>query len=331
LRELNHRADTFSPLADLLERTPERVSEGVLDFVTAAGDDYCENFGAQWNRYREVQLDSSSSSSASRDRFFAETGWTADEIKGKVLLDAGCGAGRFAEVALDCGAKVVAVDLSAAAWACRRTLERFCSDDYLVLRADLFDLPLRAQSFDGIYSLGVLQHTPDPLGAVDQLARFLKPTARLATWIYEKRAPDLSWLQPRTWFRAAIARQSGERKLVFSRSITAMFFPLGWTLSWFGRSGERASQFLPYAARHHLARGDFRLQWHYCVMDTFDWYGPVYERPQRELDLMNKMKDVGLTNVQRRAARGMAVTGDAPIVSKVIASRPGYQSSSALK
>jgi SAM-dependent methyltransferase len=312
LRKLNHGTDTCSPLTNLLERTPGRVTEGVLDFVEAESNDYCENFAAQWNRFREIQLDSSSSKATSRDRFFAETGWTADEIKGKVLLDAGCGAGRFAEVALECGAKVVAVDLSAAAWACRRTLARFCTDDYLVLRADLFDLPLRSKSFDGIYSLGVLQHTPDPLGAIDHLVRLLKPSARLATWVYEKRSPDIRWLQPRTWVRAAMARQSNERKLLFSRSLTAMFFPLGWTLSWFGRTGERASQFLPYAARHHLARGDFGLQWDYCVMDTFDWYGPVYEQPQREPDLVNRMKDVGLTNVHRRPARGMAVTGDAP-------------------
>lgn len=314
MRELNHETNTSSPLANLLARTPGRVTEGVLDFVGAAGNDYCENFGTQWNHFREIQLDSSSSKSTSRDRFFAETGWTANEITGKVLLDAGCGAGRFAEVALECGAKVVAVDISAAAWACRRTLARFCTDDYLVLRADLFDLPLRERTFDGIYSLGVLHHTPDPLGAIKHLVRLLKPSARLATWIYEKRSPDLRWIQPRTWVRAAMARQSNERKLLFSKSLTAMCFPLGWTFSWFGRAGERASHFLPYAARHHLARGDFRLQWDYSVMDTFDWYGPLYELPQREPDLVNSLKDAGLANVRRQPTRGMAITGEAPSV-----------------
>src|SRR5258706_6839423 len=76
LRELKHKTGKFSPLANLLDRTPDRVTEGVLDFVAATGDDYCENFGTQWNRFREIQLDSRSSKSTSRDRFFAETGWT---------------------------------------------------------------------------------------------------------------------------------------------------------------------------------------------------------------------------------------------------------------
>jgi SAM-dependent methyltransferase len=316
LLELKHEPEACISLASLLIREPARVTDGVLDFVDTERDDYCENFGEQWNRFRKIQLDAGSSNSTSRERFFAETGWTPEEIKGKVLLDAGCGAGRFAEVALECGARVVAVDLSAAAWACHRTLARFSSYDYLVLRADLFDLPLRAQSFDGIYSLGVLHHTPDPLGAITHLVRLLKPSARLATWIYERRAPDLRWLQPRTWLRAATARQSNNRKLALSKSLTAAFFSVGWTLSWFGRAGEKASHFLPYAARHHLARGSFARQWDYCVMDTFDWYGPAYDLPQSETDLLKSMKSLGLTDVRRRAARGMAVTGEAPAIGR---------------
>jgi SAM-dependent methyltransferase len=311
LQVLSRPERTTSRLEDLLTREPYSVTDGVYDFLGTGADDYCENFGDQWTRFRQLQLDSISHQSTSRERFFAETGWTAEELKGKVLLDAGCGAGRFAEVALDCGARVVAVDLSAAAGACRQTLDRFAPDDYLVLRADLFDLPLRQNVFDGIYSLGVLHHTPDPLGAVEHLARGLKPAARLATWIYERRSPDLRWLQPRTILRAAASRFSNQRKLILSKTITAMFFPLGWSLSWLGRSGEKASHFLPYAARHHLGRGDLRRQWNYCVMDTFDWYGPVYEKPQRERDLMNKMKDIGLKNVRRQPTRGMAVIGEA--------------------
>jgi SAM-dependent methyltransferase len=306
------------PLDDLLTRSPHCVTDGVVDFVGASSDDYCENFGTQWNYFREVQLDSVSAKSNSRDRFFAETGWSPEDLSGRVLLDAGCGAGRFAEIALECGARVVAIDLSEAVRACRKTLDRFHPDDYLVLRADLFDLPLREKVFDGIYSLGVLHHTPDPLGAINQLVPLLKPSARLATWIYERRFPDIHWLQPRTVLRAALFPFSNERKLMFSKAITAMFFPLGWSLSWFGRVGERASHFLPYAARHHFARGDWERQWKYCVMDTFDWYGPLYEKPQRERDLVNRMKDVGLVNVRRQPTPGMAVVGDAPGLSSGI-------------
>jgi SAM-dependent methyltransferase len=308
---MNKTARGVAHLNDLLVREPLCANDGVLDFISATGRDYCDNFGKQWNRFREVQLDSVTTKSESHDRFFAETGWTPAEIKGKLLLDAGCGAGRFAEVALEAGARVVAVDMSEAAWASRETLDRFSNDDYLVLRADLFDLPLRANVFDGIYSLGVIHHTPDPLEAIRRLTRLLAPGGRLSTWIYEKRSPDIRWLQPRTWVRAAVSNRSTSAKLAIAQRLTATSFPLGWTLSWFGRTGERASQFLPYAARHHLGRGDLRRQWGYSVMDTFDWYGPVYEQPQRQQDIVSAMEAAGLINVRRLRARGMASVGEA--------------------
>lgn len=163
-----------------------------------------QTIGFQWRSFRAVQLDSASGEQESRRRFLAETGWRPDELKGKLLLDAGCGAGRFAEVALECGAKVVAVDLSESVYACRQTLHRFSCEDYLILRADLFDLPLKSRSFEGIYCLGVLQHTPEPLEGLRRLARHLAPGGRLATWIYERRSPDMRYLQPRTWIRAAV-------------------------------------------------------------------------------------------------------------------------------
>src|ERR1700733_12163578 len=77
-------------------------------------ESYADSFGLQWNRFREVQLDSSTAASRSRQRFDAETGWTQADLEGKWVLDAGCGAGRFAEVAAERGARLVALDLSSA-------------------------------------------------------------------------------------------------------------------------------------------------------------------------------------------------------------------------
>lgn len=297
-------------LSDLMTRPPQRAVGDVLEFVRDEAD-YCSNFGKQWNLFRTVQIDSVAGSADSRRRFFAETGWAASELRGRVLLDAGCGAGRFAEIALEAGAQVVAVDLSEAAYACGRTLERFPSETRLVLRADLNELPLREGSFDGIYSLGVLHHTPDPLSTLRGLVRFLAPGGRLAVWIYERPQPDVRCLQPRTWLRWLTSSWSTGSKLQLARLLTTTCFPLGWLLSWLGRSGERLGHFLPYAARHHLARGDLVRQWTYSVLDTFDWYGPRYEQPQRADDVMDALRSVGLVSVRRLPARGMAIVGEA--------------------
>jgi SAM-dependent methyltransferase len=296
-------------LRKLLTRTPLHERSGVMDFVSDP-DDYCRNFGMQWQRFRDVQIDSITSTPDSGCRFWAETGWTPTKLADMTILDAGCGAGRFAAVALGAGARVVAMDLSEAAYACAQTLESFPHDRFLVLRADIFNPPLQTGSFDGIYSLGVLQHTPEPLGAVGTLVPLLKPGGNLAVWIYEKRF--WRWFQVRTLIRWATrgCTLGFKEKLAFG--LTLLFFPLGWSLSWLGRFGEKASHLLPYAARHHLGRGDFGRQWKYSLLDTIDWYGPAYDLPQSQVDVESAMRVAGLVEIRRTPARGMAIVGRMP-------------------
>ncbi|MDZ4817845.1 MAG: class I SAM-dependent methyltransferase [Planctomycetota bacterium] len=312
---VQHSLTADIPLESLLARQPLSRNGNVLEYVNP-DDDYCANFGDQWNRFRAIQIDSLSGHTESRDRFYAETGWKPGDLRGKILLDGGCGAGRFAEIAMEAGARVIAVDISEAINACANTLSRFPSKDYLLIRGSILDLPLLPAVCDGVYSLGVLQHTPDPLGGIRHLAGFVKPGGELATWIYERSAmaSRLHWFTPRYWLRKlGVGKLPTQSKLRFSKCMTAIGFPFGWCLSWFGLLGERLSYFLPYAARHHLGRGSLRRQWDYCVMDTFDWYGPSYDTPQTEPDVRRAMSEAGLTDIRRTPARGMAIVGRKPV------------------
>src|ERR1700722_13144291 len=128
---------TVEDLRPLLTHPPVSEVDGVLNFISDSSVDYCTNFGDQWQRFRNIQIDSLSGSTESRDRFFRETGVDPKWLAGKLVLDAGCGAGRFSEIALQAGASVVAVDLSDAVHACRRTLSSFPADRFMVVRANL--------------------------------------------------------------------------------------------------------------------------------------------------------------------------------------------------
>src|SRR6266853_80701 len=107
------------------------VSEGnehrypIRDFIPrfVLESNYADNFGMQWNKFRQTQLDSYSRHPISADRFWKATGWGPEDIRGRWVLDAGCGAGRFAEVALRAGAKVIALDYSSAVDACYTNLK----------------------------------------------------------------------------------------------------------------------------------------------------------------------------------------------------------------
>src|SRR5206468_1645705 len=72
-----------------------------------------------------------------------------------------------------------------------RDLTADLADRVLILRGDLLRPPLAKGTFDRIYSIGVLDHTPDPRRAFLALARSLKPGGRIAIWVYRKERPLL--------------------------------------------------------------------------------------------------------------------------------------------
>src|SRR5439155_8882422 len=86
------------------------ITRGVPRFVPQ--DAYAESFGRQWNWFRTVQIDSLNQSMVSEKALRDATGWRDEEYEGRRLLDAGVGAGRFAERAAAKGAEVFGVDLT---------------------------------------------------------------------------------------------------------------------------------------------------------------------------------------------------------------------------
>src|SRR5262245_6990191 len=74
---------------------------GVPRFVDSGT--YASSFGRQWTWFRTVQLDSMNGTDESARTLRACTGWSADQLHGRRVLDAGVGAGRFAECAAQAG------------------------------------------------------------------------------------------------------------------------------------------------------------------------------------------------------------------------------------
>ena len=171
-------------------------------------DEYSEAFGYQWKRFRKTQLDSYSGTNASRARVKQVCGiklW--EELKDKSILEVGCGAGRFTEILLESGSTVYSVDLSQAVDV---NVENFpLSPKHLVMQADVARLPLLPNSFDVVFCLGVIQHTPNPEITIEHLAKFLKPGGWLLIDHYAK---SLAWnLRTAPFARAILKRLSPEK------------------------------------------------------------------------------------------------------------------------
>lgn len=121
-------------------------------------------------------------------------------FRGKTVLDAGCGIGRWTLGFLRLGCRVLSVDQSAHALRAvesgLRELapEATASGRLATRQVDLLDLPsdLRAQRFDLVFSFGVLHHTGDTRRALSNLAPLVADDGLLFLYLYGSRSLDLT-------------------------------------------------------------------------------------------------------------------------------------------
>lgn len=236
---------------------------GVLRFVEA--QNYAASFGWQWNRYSKTQLDETGGSFAD-EAFRKRTGIRPEELRGKLILDVGCGMGRFAEVATRWGARVVGIDLSAACEVAARNLgER----EFVALQADVLQLPFAPESFDCIYSIGVLHHTPDCERAFKRLPQYLKPDGTIAIWLY---SAYNKWYRFSDLYRKFTCRISPRTLNAFFRVAVPLLYNTDRVLRKVPLIGPPAAGFVHHVFPVNLGpRPDVR------ILDTLDWYSPEYQ------------------------------------------------------
>ena len=189
----------------------------------------------------------------------AKTPCRRGDLTGLTVLDAGCGIGRFMEVALAYGAEhVVGVDAAPHALeAAEKLLPKSRSS---FIHADLLDLPIKSQSFDCAYSIGVLHHTRDPHAAFLAVADKVKVGGGLAVWLYEQpiAAP---WLPAMEMFHDITKACPGEELHRICTKHAAKVRD-AYAGAW-----EPISQ---------LMRVSTSADDEECISDTFDWHAPQF-------------------------------------------------------
>lgn len=267
------------------------IERGIARFVPAVN--YATNFGVQWNLFRRTQLDSYSGQPISRNRFTASTGWGEKELEGAIVLDAGCGAGRFAEVALSFGARVVAIDYSGAIDAARDNLKGKGVIDFI--QADINALPFAPESFPFVYCLGVIQHTPDPGKSFQSLARATAPGGRLAVDVYPARWKNVFYAK--YWIRPITRRLGAETSLRIVRRMFPALYALSRLVCRIPVAGRYLRYLIPVANYTNVHPLNDRQLREWALLDTFDMWAPAYDRPQTLATVRGWFSDAGFTDV----------------------------------
>jgi len=106
--------------------------------------------------------------------------------KGKKVLEIGCGSGTDGVHFARSGALYTGIDLTEVA--VRNAKEKFelCGQKGDLRKANAEELPFPDESFDHVYSFGVIHHSPNPEKIVDEIYRVLKPGATATIMLYNK-------------------------------------------------------------------------------------------------------------------------------------------------
>ena len=260
-------------------------STGVISFVEE--ESYAESFGLQWKTFSRIQLDNDRFHHSER-RLRQETGFFPEHIAGKTILDAGCGMGRFLDVvSWDGAALAVGVDLSSAVDAAAANLSD--RDNALIIKGDIFRLPFRRGSFDAVFSIGVLHHTPSAEQAFRALVPMLKPGGEIAISVYAATVkPGVGWalnMFRRRFFRVFTRRLP--KRLMLWWSLYCV--PVLWVIDKIPLV--RWIRYLFPAVIY----ANYPLRW--SVLDTFDTFATELESRHRPKEVFRWFREAGLTNI----------------------------------
>jgi len=255
------------------------ITNGVPRFVL--DDKYVGNFSFEWKIHRSTQIDDGEFTD-SAEFFNLRFGKDKEFWTDKKVLDVGVGVGRYAKVALDMGAKVVGVDLSYSIDVAGENLSGY--ENYEGVQADLFELPFADESFDVIYSFGVLHHTPDPRIAFEGLLRLLKPGGTICITVYEDRGMYHSSRYLRKLTTKLPPAILYPLCVVYTSIMYVPYRYLGFRYGFFGR-------FAPISLSSSFKE---------AILDTFDCYSPQYQFTYSDYDIFRWYKENKLNDIEIR-------------------------------
>lgn len=257
------------------------------------GDHYVASFSFEWNTHHSTQLDQFRGDRSSEDQFVQKTGFSAVDLAGKLVLDAGVGAGRYTDVVSRWGADVVGVDLSYAVEASGNTFADM--PNVWIAQADIGKLPFRPGSFDAIFSIGVLHHTPDTKTYFQKLVPLLKPGGTIAVWVYPKEGDYII----------------RERWIKFVNKIPPKIFYqwCRWFVPWAQRNLQNPwvgvlRRIFPFSNQGLGVEND--------ILDTFDGYSPRYHGIHSPEEVEGWFREAGLVDICRPSQWNTCVRGRMP-------------------
>lgn len=250
-----------------------------------------EGFGDEWTRFDQSAM-SDEDTKQFFEGYFSIFPW-ADLPKNAVGFDLGCGSGRWAKLVAPRVGMLHCIDPSVAIEVARKNIGQSANCKFH--QAGVDDIPLKDQSMDFGYSLGVLHHIPDTYAALVACVAKLKPGAPFLLYLY------YAFDNRPAWFRALWRVSDGVRRVI-SRMPHGLRYAMSQIIA--------AGVYWPVARVARLAEDwginvtNFPLSSYrdcgFYVMrtDALDRFGTRLEQRFTKAEIRVMMESAGLVNIK---------------------------------
>lgn len=292
--------------------TSYRIDAGIPRFMVTTDRQQlqtADTFGYKWKKEESYASDKMNQSAAK---------WLVDRYGFKDLddmrsffasrsriLDAGCGAAFSAclwltpEWNAGSSAEWVGLEISEAVDVACKRLKGIPSLHFV--QGDILSPPFAPESFDAIFSEGVLHHTPSTRDALASLTRLLRRGGEMMVYVYRRKAPVREFTDAH--IRAALSPQPPKEAWEALRPLTELARQLTEL-----KANVTITEPIPYLG---IEPGTYDLQrflyWNFLKLFwneeftfeenlhvNFDWYHPRYAWTHTEEELRAWCQELGL-------------------------------------
>lgn len=275
-------------------------------FVKKDSKNYSKNFEIQWNEFSLTQFDSNTGLPLTKERFLESTEWKFKELKNKLVIELGSGAGRFTEILLKAESFIVSVEMSDAVYVNAKNNK---SDKIIFVKSSLDELNFLKNFFDYVFCYGVAQHTPNILETYNCLYAFGKTDSKISVDHYIK----LKFPTTKTLWRPLTKRINPWLLLKIIKFYIPIYFPIDTFIK--TKIPNIISKLiriilpipcLNYTNKKNIPQEKHKLiEW--AIMDTFDALGAKYDKPLYFHELEEIAKKIGLKNYSIKTRSGFLI------------------------
>lgn len=265
------------------------IVRGIPRFVEYKAKNYSSSFGYQWKNWPRLQFDSENVGKPMEGhttKMWEKITGIDTELSGQVVLDIGCGPGRFIDVAQRKGAKVIGIDYSEAVEVAKKNFKS--NENVCICQGDALNLPFKDSVLDGAFTIGVLHHTPAPNKGVEQAWKCLGDKGWFGISVYE-RGGYYNFFTVHLWrriFKLLLPIFGYYPPLIYAYFTIFAFWPIARSIPVLGKA---VRIFFPFVNLPDV---------NWSILDTFDSVTPSYQSAHESFEVFTWLRKAGFKEVE---------------------------------